>query len=74
MPSTSQLWTLHEVAQRLRMDTSTVRKHVKAGVLPVLKAGGTMRVTYRDLEQYIGRDRARMLFADAESKTAAAAV
>lgn len=48
-----QLLTLQQVADRLQVSMSTVRRKVKTGELTVVKIGRNQRVRPADLEAYI---------------------
>lgn len=47
------LLTVPEVAAELRVDESTVRRHIRAGNLPACKPFGVVRVTRTDLDAYL---------------------
>lgn len=49
-----QLLTLPQVADRLQVSMSTVRRRVAAGELPVVVIGRSHRVRPEDLARYIG--------------------
>ena len=48
-----QLLTLQQVADRLQVSMSTVRRKVASGELPVVRIGRNQRVRPADLEAYI---------------------
>ena len=48
-----QLLTLHQVADRLQVSMSTVRRKVASGELTVVRIGRNQRVRPVDLEAYI---------------------
>lgn len=48
MFSSSQLYTVHEVAQQLRVNDTTIRRWIKQGTLPaILLPGGKKRHSVR---------------------------
>ena len=53
----SNLLKLPEVAQRLNVSEKTVRRYVKAGVLPSSFIGNAYRVSEEDVEEYLRRAR-----------------
>ena len=52
-----RLLTIAQVAERLQLTENTIRKYVRAGSLPALKAGRVWRVRESDLLEFIARDR-----------------
>jgi excisionase family DNA binding protein len=56
-PNTTRLLTLTEVAQRLAVSLSTVRRLTRAGGLPAYRVGGQLRVRASELEQFVERSR-----------------
>ena len=51
----AMLLTYHEVAARLKCCVKTVRKYVKVGALRVVRFGRSVRITERDLAEFIER-------------------
>ena len=51
--SQDQLLTLQQVADRLQVSLSTIRRMVDRGDLPFVKVGRNIRVRPEDLEAYI---------------------
>ena len=51
--SQDQLLTLQQVADRLQVSTSTVRRLVAAGRLKAVRIGRNLRVRPEDLSKYI---------------------
>lgn len=51
--SQDQLLTLPQVADRLQVSMSTVRRRIAAGELPVVAIGRNYRVRPADLDRYI---------------------
>jgi excisionase family DNA binding protein len=49
----TEFLTVPEVAARLRVDESTVRRHIRSGALPAFKACGVLRVAADDLDSYL---------------------
>jgi excisionase family DNA binding protein len=49
MPASRELLTLHEVADRLGVHYMTVYRHVRLGMLPAHKVGGSWRIDPADL-------------------------
>lgn len=49
----TELLTLQEVAERLRVSVSTVRRLVASGQIRVVKVGRKPLVTSRELEAYL---------------------
>lgn len=47
------LLTLQEVADRLRVARSTVKRYIRKGTLEVVRVGGGYRVRTQALERYI---------------------
>ncbi len=47
------LLTIHEVADLLKVNESTVRQWVRAGELRAIKFGKEWRVAHKDLEAYL---------------------
>ena len=54
---TDELFTLTEVADRLKVPVSTARKLVVAGTVRGLKVGRRWRVMESDLDAYLGQQR-----------------
>ena len=52
-----RLLTIAQVAERLQLTENTIRKYVRAGSLPALKAGRVGRVRESDLLEFIQRDK-----------------
>jgi len=52
-----RLLTIAQVAERLQLTENTIRKYVRAGNLPALKAGRVWRVRESDLLEFIQRDK-----------------
>lgn len=52
-----RLLTIAQVAERLQLTENTIRKYVRAGSLPALKAGRVWRVRESDLLEFISRDK-----------------
>jgi excisionase family DNA binding protein len=48
-----QYATVPEVAAVLRADTGTVYRHIRAGRLPAVRFGGSIRVPISALEQFL---------------------
>lgn len=48
-----QLLTLSQVADRLQVSMSTLHRRIKAGELPTVRIGRSLRVRPEDLEAYI---------------------
>jgi excisionase family DNA binding protein len=58
-PPQRQFLTVREVATLLRLDEKTVRRRIRAGVIPALRTGGprsALRVDARELEQWLYAD------------------
>ena len=49
-----QLLTISDVADRLRLSSSSVRRLVNAGLLRTVKIGGAVRVSTDELERFVG--------------------
>lgn len=49
----SQLLKIREVATRLRVSDSTVRRLLKAGTLHGVAVGGSYRIPAEDLDRYL---------------------
>lgn len=52
----SPLLTVPEVSERLRVSTYTVRRLVRAGEIPALRVGQQLRVSQRELEEWLFED------------------
>lgn len=50
-----QLLTLRQVAGRLQVSMSTIHRRIKAGELPTVRIGRSLRVRPEDLDAYIER-------------------
>jgi excisionase family DNA binding protein len=53
--STEPLWTVQEVAEYLRLDSSTIRAMAREGKLPAIKVGRVWRFQKTALEEYLGK-------------------
>jgi excisionase family DNA binding protein len=49
--------TVPEIAAELRVDETTVRRHIRAGALVAVKAFGVIRVARTELDAYVDRAR-----------------
>jgi excisionase family DNA binding protein len=50
-----EVYTLQEVAERLRVSLQTVRRLVRTGELKTIKVGRQYRVTHAQLEAFMGQ-------------------
>jgi len=55
--ATPEYLTIKEVADRLRVSVSTVRKWIKQQGLPAVKPGGDWRIRSRDLDHWLASRR-----------------
>jgi len=53
----SELLTVREAAQKAKVCTMTVRRAIKAQVLPSLRFGRAVRISESELEEYLRRER-----------------
>lgn len=54
------MWTIRDVAERLKVSETSVRRMIKAGDLPSIRVGGgrgLLRVTEEDLRLYVEMNR-----------------
>ena len=49
----SQLLTLREVCERLRLHINTVREYINEGKIPAIKFDRVWRVEEKDLEEFV---------------------
>ena len=47
----NKLLTTHQVAEMLQLDTTTVRKYIREGIIPATKVGHQWRVNCDDLRE-----------------------
>jgi len=52
----SDLLTVEEVAQYLRVSIHTVREMIKAGKLPAVKVGKAYRIKQNDVEKFLSTE------------------
>ncbi len=52
-----QLMTIDECAKVLGVHPKTVRRRIAAGVLPVIRDGGVIRIDAKDLAVYLAANR-----------------
>lgn len=58
MADPSELFTIPEVAKLLKVSVVYVRREIKAGALPTVRLGRSVRVARTDLDLYIKARRA----------------
>jgi excisionase family DNA binding protein len=63
----SELLTVHEAANKAKVCEMTVRRAIKAQVLPSLRFGRAIRIAESELEEYLRRERATASTATAEA-------
>lgn len=51
--SVSELYTVEEIAERLRIGVRTVERYISTGELPSLKVGRRRLVSHEALEQFV---------------------
>jgi len=56
-----EIYSLREVAKKLKVSYNTVLRWVSSGKLPALKAGIQWRVTEEDLEKFLKNNTERAL-------------
>jgi excisionase family DNA binding protein len=54
IPVDSEFMTAAEVADRLRLSMPTTYRLLRAGILPSVRIGGSLRVPRRELDESLG--------------------
>jgi excisionase family DNA binding protein len=60
VPDATELLTLQDVAERLKVSRRTVEREIAAGRIRIVRVGRRIRVTTRELEAYIAAQRVRV--------------
>jgi excisionase family DNA binding protein len=63
----NELLTIAQTAEKAKVCEMTVRRAIKAQVLPALRFGRALRVDESELEEYLRRERATTSTATAEA-------
>lgn len=61
-PGSPPMLTIWQVAQRLQIHESTVRRRIAQGQLPVIRIGWALRIDPADLDEWINHNKWRKVF------------
>lgn len=52
-----EVYTVQEVAEKLKVDPETIRRYIKDGTMQASKLGNRYRITEEDLREFLNKTR-----------------